>query len=76
MMTLEQSKVENFPFKEGERVRVNWREFPAEEATIAKLCTSIQWGHEVVYCVLIQTEKSDKPFGVSATILEKISSEK
>lgn len=71
MMTIEESKVENFPFKEGEQVEINWTSRPKETAVITKLFTSVQWGHNVVHAIMVQTESSGN-FSIDGSLLSKI----
>lgn len=71
-MTLERAKIENNQFNEGDKVIVKWPGFPTEEAVVTKICTYTHGGYEVVSAILIQTEKSEKSFGVCPSILHKV----
>ena len=59
LLTIQYSKIENFPFVEGEKVLICWTGFPAELGTIHKLSTSVQHGHKVVDGVMVLTESSE-----------------
>lgn len=74
LLTINGSTTENYPFAQGEQVEVHW-ELPSkriEHATIVELKTGIQHGKQIVYCVMITTEKHKRPFAVSAAILKKL----
>lgn len=71
-MTIEEARVDKFPFKENEQVEINWKGYPMERAVITKLHTSIQGGYEVVHGVMVKTETSKKDFSVCASLLRKI----
>lgn len=73
MMTIEESKIEKFPFKEGDRVKVNWKSSEKIQfGSISKIYTSQQWGCTVVHAVMILFDGDKKPCSVSTAIIEKI----
>jgi len=70
--TIENSKLENFPFKEGDTVLINWSKREPETATVHKLFVSKQWDVDVIYSILVKTDNYPKPFAVNHTLLQKI----
>lgn len=74
MITINEAAIENFPYKEGDRVKVMWA-YPhglVEKATIHKLHTSIQWGRNVVYAIMIVCDGEEKPRVASFDCLTKL----
>lgn len=75
-LTIQQSKLETFRFRAGDKVIIRYPGFPPEPATIHALHTSHQHGNEVVHGVMVITESFPcKPFAVSPAILEKTSND-
>lgn len=74
-MTIEESRVEKFPFKVGDRVQVNWYVKEArklEYGTVSYLSTSTQSGYEVVHAMYVRIDGKKTDTVVNAEICKKI----
>ena len=70
--TIENSRLDIFPWKVGQKVLIKWPNREPEQAIIAKLFVSRQWGKDVLYGVAVTTDKCKDPFGVNHCLFEKI----
>jgi hypothetical protein len=73
MFTAEQSRPENFPFKIGETIEINWHTRNGrmlETATVSQLLTGKHWGKDVIYCMMAKNVQG-KEFAVCPSICKK-----
>lgn len=75
MLTIEQAKVNNFPFKVNDRVEIRWGSPHGlvEQGSISELKTGVQHGHEVVYAIMVKIDGQEKPCVVGFDCIRKVS---
>jgi hypothetical protein len=68
-LTIDECRIDNFPFKENDHVIISWNKEYQQSAVIVKLQTSMQSGRDIVHAVMVST--GEKPFVVATGLLNK-----